>query len=394
MTEPRAVIDIVVAKALTDEFLEEVSLFVRALCRSKARNATTCISTKVGKPLGCEIQSFVPCRFAEMGLPIGGVDVQTLRRRVIPPDQRLGQTVWMMDVVEAKAPFDAKTIFIRRTFDAIDIFDLAVLHLERQLAPNTAIRTDAFDFFVEVRAITGLRVIQNVGGHERARRTGLNAFTAGHATGRAHGIVLIEDDFGLPAPEGHADHVVDLNFAASANAEIALDAGVQIDPHGDVAVIQKRYRLGFDPRKAAFTDPGQRLHVVEVAGGIVIGLSLIRDQKLHHHLARFLGPFRCRLDDHAVARRAHTGRDKRPLAFDFDHAGPAVSIRAIARRGLMAEMRDFQALPVGRFPNRRAFGDGNVLAIKLERDGGDLTSVHQISSPKCFITRRIGFGAA
>jgi hypothetical protein len=59
----------------------------------------------------------------------------------------------------------------------------------------------------------------------------LHAFTAGHATGRAHGIALIEDDRRMFAAPGHADHVVDLLLATGAGTTPALNAGIEVDCH-------------------------------------------------------------------------------------------------------------------------------------------------------------------
>ena len=42
------------------------------------------------------------------------------------------------------------------------------------------------------------------------------------------------------AAAGHADHVVDLHLAAGADAEIALDAGVEIDRHRRMAAVGRR----------------------------------------------------------------------------------------------------------------------------------------------------------
>ena len=54
------------------------------------------------------------------------------------------------------------------------------------------------------------------------------------------------------AAAGHADDVVDLDLAAGADAEIALDAGVEIDRHRHVAAVgraapRSRSRLGKRP---------------------------------------------------------------------------------------------------------------------------------------------------
>ena len=46
--------------------------------------------------------------------------------------------------------------------------------------------------------------------------------------------------FSRVAAAGHADHVVDLHLAAGADAEIALDAGVEIDRHRRMAAVGRR----------------------------------------------------------------------------------------------------------------------------------------------------------
>src|SRR5262249_60680950 len=71
----------------------------------------------------------------------------------------------------------------------------------------------------------------------RARGAGLHAFAAGDAGRLAHGVVEVEYDFFAIAAAGHADHVVDLHLAAGADAEIALDAGVEIDRHRRMAAV-------------------------------------------------------------------------------------------------------------------------------------------------------------
>ena len=57
----------------------------------------------------------------------------------------------------------------------------------------------------------------------------------------AHRIVEVEHDLFEMAAAGHADDVVDLDLAAGADAEIALDAGVEIDRHRDMAAVRLRH---------------------------------------------------------------------------------------------------------------------------------------------------------
>jgi hypothetical protein len=55
----------------------------------------------------------------------------------------------------------------------------------------------------------------------------------------AHRVVEVEHDLFVVAAPGHADHVVDLHFAAGADAQIALDAGVEIDRHRGLAAVRR-----------------------------------------------------------------------------------------------------------------------------------------------------------
>ena len=69
------------------------------------------------------------------------------------------------------------------------------------------------------------------------------------------GIVEIEDDFFAVAAPGHADDIVDLDFTAGAYAQIALNAGVEIDRHGGMAAVG----LGMVPiRETAPADTAHR----------------------------------------------------------------------------------------------------------------------------------------
>ena len=63
MAKPRAVIDIVVAEALPDQLLKQVSFFIRAFGRTKPCNLTT----SPFHALCRNIKRFFPSRFPEMG---------------------------------------------------------------------------------------------------------------------------------------------------------------------------------------------------------------------------------------------------------------------------------------------------------------------------------------
>ena len=142
----------------------------------------------------------------------------------------------MMDVVEAEAALDAETIVIGRAIAALGVDDLLVLDFVGDLAPNATERTQRIDFAVGVDD-PGLVLVQHHRGHQRAGRAGLHALAAGHAGRLAHRVVEVEHDLGLVAAIGHADDVVDLHLTASAHAQAALDAGIEIDAHRRMAGI-------------------------------------------------------------------------------------------------------------------------------------------------------------
>ena len=151
-------------------------------------------------------------------------------------DERLQQPVGVADVIEAEAALDAEPLLVRRAVAAIDIEQLIILDLVGELAADAAIGADAIDFAVgSYRQHAGL-VDQRLF-HQGAGRAGLDAFAAGNASAVAHRIVEIENDLGVGIARRHADHVIDLDLAAGADAEIAFDAGVEPDRHRRMAAV-------------------------------------------------------------------------------------------------------------------------------------------------------------
>ena len=122
---------------------------------------------------------------------------------------------------------------------------------------------------------------------------------------------------------------------------------------------------------------------------------LIGCQHLDHHLTGAGCAGGIGGDHHPVGNRPYARGDQSPLPLNLDHAGAAIPVGAIARVGLVAQMRDRQATALRGLPNGPAFGDGGFGTVEGEGDLRDLVSVrHHSSSAKCFIVRRIGFGAA
>src|SRR5205085_12514518 len=130
-------------------------------------------------------------------------------------DQRLGEAVFVLDVVEPVAALDAQTARVRGAVLALHIEDFVVLDVIGELAADAAVWTDRIDLLL------GSAGTDCAGGHQCAGRTSLDAFTAGDAGGIAHRIVEIEYDLRVTAAEGVADYVVDLFFAAGAHAALA-----------------------------------------------------------------------------------------------------------------------------------------------------------------------------
>src|SRR5258708_1832345 len=117
---------------------------------------------------------------------------------------------------------------------ALRIDHLVVLDLIGDLTADAAERAERIDLLVRI-GDAGLVVIEHHRRHQRAGWAGLHAFTAGDAGRFPHRIVEIEHDLGAVIAIGHADHVIDLDLAAGAHAQSALNAGVEIDAHGGLA---------------------------------------------------------------------------------------------------------------------------------------------------------------
>ena len=271
---------------------------------------------------------FVPGCRAEVRCQRCRIDVQALGRRVFTTDQRCGQAVRVGDVVEAKAALHTQALLVGRAVYAINPGDFVILDLEGQLTADATVRADGLDFAVVVLAVAHFVVIQRLGWHECAGWAGLNTLATGDTSGLTHGVVEVEGDLGIVPPARQADDVVDLHFAAGADAEVTLDAGVEVDAHGNVAVVEQGHAAFFKRREAAFAHALDVGHVPEMRGLVMcfIALGLIGNQQLHDHLAGFVRAVRGCFDDHAFAWLTDTGRRQRALAVDLDHTGAAVAV--------------------------------------------------------------------
>ncbi len=315
-----------------------------------------------------------------MGERVGRVDRDVVLGDAVLADQGLGQPVGVMDVVEAEAALDAQPVVVGRPVLARDRDDVVVLDLVDQLAADAAIGADALDLAVGSVGVDAVLVDQ-ARRHQGAGRTGLDAFAAGDAGRMAHRIVEVEHDLLVPAAPCHADDVVDLHFAAGADAQIALDAGVELHRHRRMAAVGGGRRAR---REAAALDrervgplPERRVGVVRLGA-----LGLVADQEFEHQLARGLGALAGAFHLHSRRRLADARGGQHPLALDLDHAGAAIAVGAVARLRQPAEMRDLGAEPIGDLPDRLARQrlDLAVVEKKADRIGHNATSLTPVAT--------------
>src|SRR6516164_5768005 len=273
----------------------------------------------------------------------------------------------IVDVIEAEATLDAEPVLVGRSVAAGDVKKLVVLDVISELAADTAIGTDAVDRAVRCPGKNIARVDQRRR-HQRPGRTGLHAFAAGDTGGGAHRVVKIEHNFLAMAAAGHADHVIDLNFTAGTNTQIAMNAGVEINRHRRVRTIG-RWRL--TTRKAALRDLKPRRDLPQFGTRIVRQLArrLVGEQKFGHHLSRGLGAIGLGSHLHAGRRRADAARGQDPLAFDLDHADAAIAVGPIAGLRQIAQMRELDAETARGAENGLAGADVDLAVVDREALG-------------------------
>src|SRR5215210_8955839 len=116
MAQPRAVVDVVGAKAGAYQLLEQIRLFIRALGRTEAgKRLHALLIADFDKTLGGDVERLFPRRLAEMRKRVRRIDlIVGVLFRIRQPDQRLGQAMRMMDIVETEAALDAEPIVIGR----------------------------------------------------------------------------------------------------------------------------------------------------------------------------------------------------------------------------------------------------------------------------------------
>ena len=167
---------------------------------------------------------------------------------------------------------------------------------------------------------------------------------------------------------GHADDVVDLDFAAGAHAQITLDAGVEIDRHRWMRTIRRRHRFALALGEAAGFDILPLGGFPEFAIGVVRDFHrrLIGDQQFGNHLARGFRAMAVGGDLHARIGRADAGRGQHALALDLDHADAAIAVGAVAGLRRIAQMRQLDVEPARGAEDRLALADVDLVAVDEE----------------------------
>ncbi len=138
------------------------------------------------------------------------------------------------DVIKSETTLDAKALLVGRTIRSLDVFDLIIFDFEGKLTTNAAIRTDRVHFTIIIGAVAAFRRIDHSRRHQRTSWARLHTLTAGHARRRTHRIIEVKYDLRIMTTTRHANDVVDLNFATRTDTEVAVNTGIEIDPHRDV----------------------------------------------------------------------------------------------------------------------------------------------------------------
>ena len=304
---------------------------------------------------------------------IGGQ--RALRVGVLAADQRHGQPLRRRGVVPAVPALDAQAALGPGLVAALGERDRAPLpvHVVGQRAADPAVRAHRVDL-VELGARPDRDVPDRLVG-QRAGRARRDALPAGHARGLAHRVVQVERDPGGVALAAAADDVVALDVVAGAHAAVAQNARVVV--HRDDRVGEVRAAAGGQREAVLAAHPvavGQREQLVVAGGGLLgvaLAVRLVGQQQLGQHGAAALDLGGGGLDLHALFARAHAGGGEGGRA-DVDHAHPADADRVETL--VVAQDRDVDPGRLGRGPDGRALGDGDLTAVDRERHrpGGGL----------------------
>src|SRR5438046_397615 len=122
--------------------------------------------------LGGAIERLFPARLAEMRVRVRRVDIGVVLGKAVLADQRLGQPVGVVGVVEAEAALDAEPVVIGRPVLALDGKDAVLADLVGELAADPTIGAHTVDLALGSVDIDAVRIDQGRR-HQRAGWAGL-----------------------------------------------------------------------------------------------------------------------------------------------------------------------------------------------------------------------------
>ena len=349
MAEAGAVIHIVRPEALTDELLEEVGLFVAPLGRAETgKRPPAVLVADLHQARSRPPKGLLPRGLAEPLACLTPGDLQAgLFGCAVQPYERTSQAVGVVDVVKPEAALDAESVLVGRAIAPVYLDDALLGPARCPVRPVRSIRARArspvrsgplgtlplaessdHDLGLAPDPAIGAERIHRPRGLHRAPplpihkarlnecpgRTSLHALAASNAAALPHRVAKIKNDLRPPSAPGHPDDVVELHLAAAAQAEAALDAGIQPHRHRPVGAVGRRGSgVG---RKAALLHaeslrplPEERVRV-----GALGPRRLVGSKKLKDKAARFLGPRALCAHLHACHRAADAGGGKDALA--------------------------------------------------------------------------------
>ena len=338
-------VDIVGAEAGAHQLLEQIGLLVRAFRGAEAGERARAVAVAdFHQALGGAVERLLPGRRAEMRPRIGRIDqiVGGLGDAVLA-HQRLRQPMRMAHIVEAEAALDAEPVLVRRAVAAADVEQLVVLDVVGELAADAAIGAHAVDLAVRILRCARCASSTSVAGISAPVGQACTHSPQATQVDAPIGSSKSNTIFSPMAAAGHADDVVDLHFAAGADAEIALDAGVEIDRHRRMAAVGRRRRArGKAARPRCSVGRRSSRIRVRIVRDILCGGWSVSSSSTTIRRAR-LGAVGLGLDLHAGRRRADAARGQHALALDLDHADAAIAVGAVAGLGRIAQMRKLDA---------------------------------------------------
>ena len=318
-------VHVVGAEARAHQLLEQISFLVGAFGTAETGQGVRAVLFPYFlQPLCRPVQGLLPVRFPEVLVYLVLVYEVGSLGHAVTAYKGAGEAVRMVGIVKTITPLDAQTAGIGGSVTAVHGLYLAVLDVEIEQAAHAAIRA------YRRHRLVGNHVAGSFGGHQCPGGTGLYAFSAGDTGAVAHGVIHVEDNLGVAAPEGVADNVIDLFLAAGPDAASTLYAGIQVDGYRGVGDVRFRLAALFEARRV---QPKVLRPMIQFRGRGIGGFALgrhIGQQQLQDHLLRMHGPLALRIDLHVCAGCAAAGRRQYALSLDLHHAGPAIAVGTVA----------------------------------------------------------------